>query len=93
MYFQKAKTERCFQVPHPVVLCSHWYAVGVCNWDRQDWKLWRLCDCVGVDPLLHSGGCDVDGGGGLVHVPEDCHCVCRDLLPPLHCYSISYLLG
>ena len=43
-----------------------------------------------VNPLLHSGGCDVDGG--LVHVPEDCHCVCPDH-HTLHCYCVSYLLG
>ena len=35
-----------------------------------------LCDCICADPLLHSGGCNVDGGGGPVHVPEDCDYVC-----------------
>ena len=45
-----------------------------------------------VSYLMVSGGCDVDGGGGLVHVPEDCHCVCPDH-HTLHCYFVSYLLG
>ena len=54
----------------------------------------ELCDCVSVDPLLHSGGCDVDGCRGCTDVPEncDCICICPDYHTMYHCF-ISHMLG
>ena len=33
----------------------------------------------------------MDGGGGFVHVPEDCYCVCPSHRTLYHC-SLSHLL-
>ena len=75
---QENPSARCHQVSHPALHSSGLHAHRLCMWYQPNKCVWRLCGCVSLNPLLHLGGSDVDGGGGCAHVPEVYHRVCSD---------------
>ena len=73
---QGTPSTRSHQVSHPALHSSGLHADRLCMWYQPNKCVWRLCGCVSLNPLLHLGGGDVDGGGGCAHVPEVGHRVC-----------------
>ena len=72
---QETSRARCHQVSHPALHSTILHADCLCVWYWPDPCVRRLYACVCSDPLLFTGGCDVDGSRGYIHVPEAGHCV------------------
>ena len=81
---QKALPARCNQVPPPTLHSSILHADHFWEWHWPNEGVWSLCAGVGLDTLLHVGGCDVDRSRSFAHVPKAGHCVCP------HHYQIYY---
>ena len=88
---QETPWTRCHHISHPALHSAVLHVDCLCVWYWPNKCVWRMCVCVGSDPLLHTGGCDVHGGRGCTLVSEADHRLWPNNRQVLHC-CITYML-